>query len=259
MPKLLSGSLLLSLLAAAVPVRPQSAQTAASQPATIVDKTGGAQKLPGYFNLYWDAKQGKLWLEIDKWGSEFLYQVSLPAGMGSNDIGLDRGQMGVTRVVRFERSGPKVLLVQSNLDYRAVSDDAEERRAVRDSFAESALWGFTVAAEDGDRALVDATEFFLRDVRGIPQTLSKTKQGSYRLDATRCAIYLPRTKNFPLNTEVEATLTFSGESAGEWVRQVTPSPDSITCSRASFLRAASGRRLRAAHLRSAIELLRNFL
>jgi Met-zincin/Domain of unknown function (DUF5117) len=184
--------------------------------------------MAGYFNLYWDAKQGKLWLEIDKWNTEFLYQSSLSAGIGSNDIGLDRGQLGATRIVRFERSGPKVLLIQSNLDYRAVSDDADERRAVRDSFAESALWGFTAAAEDGDHVLVDATDFFLRDVHHVPETLRRTKQGPYRLDDKRCALYLPRTKNFPLNTEVEATLTFAGDEPGQWVKNVTPSPESIT-------------------------------
>ena len=200
----------------------------ADAPATIAAKTAGAQKLSGYFNLYWDAKQGKLWLEIDKWSTEFLYQSSLPAGIGSNDIGLDRGQLGATRIVRFERSGTKVLLIQSNLDYRAVSNDPDERRAVRDSFAESALWGFTVAAEENGRALVDATDFFLRDAHHVPEALRRAKQGSYRLDATRCALYLPRTKNFPLNTEVEATLTFAGDEPGPWVRQVTPSPESIT-------------------------------
>src|SRR5205823_15088977 len=112
---------------------------------TIGEKTAGMQKLAGYFNLYWDAKQGKLWLEIDKWGAEFLYQSGLPTGIGSNDIGLDRGQLGATRIVRFDRSGPKVLLMQENLEYRAVSNDPDELRAVHDSFAESALWGFTVA------------------------------------------------------------------------------------------------------------------
>jgi len=207
----------------AAAARPETPQTA-----TIAEKTAGAQKLPGYFNLYWDARQGKLWLEIDKWGTEFLYQSGLPAGIGSNDIGLDRGQLGATRIVRFERSGPKVLLVQENLDYRAVSNDPDERRAVRESFAESVLWGFTVVAEEKDRALVDATDFFLRDAHGIPATLHRVKQGAYHLDASRCAIYLPQTKNFPLNTEVEATLTFAGEEPGRWVRDVTPSPESIT-------------------------------
>jgi hypothetical protein len=200
----------------------------AGQTPTIAEKTAGAQKLAGYFNLYWDAKQGKLWLEIDKWSSEFLYQSGLPAGVGSNDIGLDRGQLGATRIVRFERSGPKVLLIQENLDYRAVSNDPDERRAVHDSFAESALWGFKVEAEEKDRALVDATDFFLRDDHGIPVALKRTKQGAFHLDGARCAIYLPQTKNFPLNTEVEATLTFAGEDPGRWVRDVTPSPESIT-------------------------------
>ena len=212
-----------SLLAGSAAARSDSTQTP-----TITEKTAGTQKLPGYFNLYWDAKQGKLWLEVDKWVAEFLYQSGLPAGIGSNDIGLDRGQLGETRIVRFERSGPKVLLIQENLDYRAVTNDADERRAVRDSFAESALWGFTVAAEEKDHVLVDATEFFLRDAHGVPAALRRAKQGAYHLDASRCVIYLPQTKNFPLNTEVEATLTFAGEEPGAWVRQVTPSPESIT-------------------------------
>ncbi|HTT32080.1 MAG TPA: zinc-dependent metalloprotease [Methylomirabilota bacterium] len=195
---------------------------------TIAEKTGGMERLAGYFNLYWDAKQGKLWLEIDKWNSEFLYQSGLPAGVGSNDIGLDRGQLGATRIVRFERSGPKVLLIHENWDYRAVSNDPDERRAVHDSFAESVLWGFTVAAIEKDHALVDATDFFLRDAHGVPETLKRTKQGTYHLDGSRCAIYLPQTKNFPLNTEVEATLTFAGDEPGNWVRDVTPTPEAIT-------------------------------
>jgi hypothetical protein len=206
----------------------QKAATTSEKTASIADKTKSMEKMAGYFNIYWDAKAGKLWLEIDKWGAEFLYQSSMPAGIGSNDIGLDRGQLGGTHVVRFERSGPKVLLVQSNMEYRAVSEDADERRAVRDSFAESALWGFTVAAEEGERALVDATDFFLHDAHGVPAALRKTKQGNYHLDASRCAVYLPRTKSFPLNTEVEATLTFAGEEPGQWVKQVTPEPDAIT-------------------------------
>jgi Met-zincin/Domain of unknown function (DUF5117) len=203
--------------------RPDSSQTP-----SITEKTAGMQKLSGYFNLFWDAKQGKLWLEIDKWNTEFLYQSGLSAGIGSNDIGLDRGQLGETRIVRFDRSGPKVLLIQENLDYRAISNDADERRTVHDSFAESALGGFTVAAEEDGHALVDATDFFLRDAHNIPAVLRREKQGSFRLDDKRSAIYVPNTKNFPLNTEIEATLTFAGDDAGPWVQQVTPSPDSIT-------------------------------
>ncbi len=208
------------------PSKPVAADDAPA--ATIAAKTASAQKLPGYFNLYWDAKQGKLWLAVDKWNTDFLYQSSLPAGVGSNDIGLDRGQLGATRIVRFERSGNKVLLIQKNMGYRAISNDPDEQRAVRDSFAESVLAGFTVAAEENGAALVDATEFFLHDDHHVPETLKRTHQGNYRLDPQRSAIYLPQTKNFPLNTEVEATLTFAGDEPGPWVRQVTPSPESIT-------------------------------
>ena len=201
----------------------------AAQTATIAEKIKDAQKFAGYFNLYWDAKAGKLWLEIDKWDAEFLYQTGLPAGVGSNDIGLDRGQLsGGPRIVRFERSGPKVLLVQENLDFRAVSSDADERRAVHDSFAESVLWGFTAAAEENGHVLVDATDFFLRDAHGVVNALKRTKQGAYKLDGSRSAIYFPHTKNFPLNTEVEATLTFTGDEPGKWVRDVTPDPSAIT-------------------------------
>src|SRR5215468_5399622 len=200
----------------------------AAQSGAIAEKTKDAQKFAGYFNLYWDAKAGKLWLEIGRWDTEFLYQSGLAAGVGSNDIGLDRGQLGAARVVRFERSGPKVLLVQENLNFRAVSSDPDERRAVHDSFAESVLWGFTAAAEENGRVLVDASDFFLRDAHGVLNALRKTKQGVYKLDASRCAIFLPNTRNFPLNTEVEATLTFTGDEPGQWVRDVTPEPSAIT-------------------------------
>jgi len=195
---------------------------------TIAEKTKDAQKIAGFFNLYWDAKAGKLWLEVDKWDTEFLYQSGLAAGVGSNDIGLDRGQLGATRIVSFERSGSKVLLLQENLAFRAVSSDSYEKRAVHDSFAESVLWGFTAATEENGHVLVDATEFFLRDAHGVTTALRRTKQGSYKLDPSRCAIYLPNTKSFPRNTEVEAMLTFTSDEPGRWVRDVTPDPGAIT-------------------------------
>src|SRR5580765_1920962 len=196
---------------------------------TINERVAGMQKFPGYYPFYWDAKAGKLWLEIDKWNSEFLYVESLPAGMGSNDIGLDRGQVGQSYVVRFEHIGPKVLMIASNQGYRADSNNADERRAVRDAFAESTLWGFEVAAEEGNRALVDATNFYLRDGHGIPGTLQRMQQGQFRLDATRSAFYLANTKNFPKNTEVETTLTFTTEGeGGPLVRSVTPVANAIT-------------------------------
>src|SRR5712664_3902025 len=207
----------------------QSRNSSEAKTPTIAEKITGMEKFPGYFPFYWDAKAGKLWLEIDKWNSEFLYAESLPAGIGSNDIGLDRGQLGQTYIVRFERTGPRILLIASNYGFRANSDNADERRAVKDAFAESTLWGFEVAAKEGNRALVDATAFYIRDVHGVPGTLQRNQQGQFRLDATRCAFYLSNTKNFPKNTEVETTLTFTTDGeAGPLVRSVTPMPQAMT-------------------------------
>ncbi|HEY4423993.1 MAG TPA: zinc-dependent metalloprotease [Pyrinomonadaceae bacterium] len=194
----------------------------------ISEKVAGMEKFPGFFPFYWDAKAGKIWLEIDKWNTEFLYVESLPAGIGSNDIGLDRGQLGNSAIVRFDRTGPRVLLVAPNYNFRAISNNADERLAVRDAFAESTLWGFEVAAEEGSRVLVDATRFYLRDVHHVTQTLQRGQQGTYRLDESRSAFYLPNTKNFPQNTEVETTLTFTGEPTGQYVREVVPVPEAIT-------------------------------
>jgi hypothetical protein len=194
----------------------------------IAEKTASLGRLDGYFPLYWDPAQGKMWLEIPRFGQEFLYVSSLPAGIGSNDIGLDRGQLGRTRLVRFERSGPRVLLVQTNTSFRANSPNEAERRAVRDSFAESVEWGFEVAAETGERVLVDATTFFLRDAHGVTERLRRARQGEFRVDSTRSAFYLPRTRNFPKNTEVEVTITFTGGPAGEWLDSVSPSADAFT-------------------------------
>src|SRR5215468_2657004 len=207
----------------------QPRQSDATKIPTISEKVAGMEKFAGYFPLYWDSRAGKLWVEIDKWNSEFLYVESLPAGIGSNDIGLDRGQLGQAHIVRFERIGPKVLLIASNQGYRADSENADERRAVKDAFAESTLWGFEVGAEEGNRALVDATNFYLRDVHGVPGTLQRGQQGQFRLDASRSAFYLANTKNFPRNTEVETTLTFTTEGEpGPLVRSVTPNPQSVT-------------------------------
>ena len=202
--------------------------TALSSAASIAEKTTGLTKLDGFFPLYWDAKAGKMFLEIPALEKEFLYYSSLPAGLGSNDVGLDRGQVGQTHLVQFERNGPKVLLMESNLRFRATTSNPAEAKAVKDAFARSAIFGFTVEAETDARVLVDATNFFLRDAHGAIETLKQTKQGTYRLDAPRSMFYLDQTKGFPSNSEVEVTLTFVGDTPGNFVRSVTPSADSIT-------------------------------
>ncbi|MFN2598441.1 MAG: zinc-dependent metalloprotease [Pyrinomonadaceae bacterium] len=219
---LLSLALTLSCAAAAAGARQERSQK------SLRDATKDLQKLDGYFPLYWDAERGRLLLEIARFDQEFLYQTSLQTGVGSNPVGLDRGQLGSTHVVFFERTGPKVLLIEPNQRYRARSGDAAERRAVEESFARSVLWGFTVEAAENDRVLVDATSFFLRDAHGVADTLRQTQQGGFSLDQSRSAIHLPRTKNFPLNTEVEALLTFNSSDPGPLVRQTTPTPQNLS-------------------------------
>jgi len=193
---------------------------------SISDITKGATKKDGLFTYYWDEKGGKVWLEIQNLKQEFLYVSSLAAGIGSNDIGLDRGQLGGTKVVEFRRVGPKVFMVQPNYRYRATSDNADEVRAVDEAFAESIIYGFKVEAEENGKILVDITSFLMRDSHGIVSRLKR--QGSYRLDGSRSAIYPPNLKNFPKNSEFEATLTFTGNATGRFIRSVTPSSDAVT-------------------------------
>ncbi|MCX6630660.1 MAG: DUF5117 domain-containing protein, partial [Candidatus Solibacter sp.] len=190
------------------------AGAAAAQPPArippIDERTSGMQKLDGFFPAYWEVRTGNLWLEIPRLDTPVLYVTGLAAGLGSNDIGLDRGQEGGGKIVSFERVGPRVLMVQGNESFRSSSGNAAERRSVEDSFAKSILWGFSVAAESNGRTLVDATDFFLRDGHGAGGSLGAT----YRVDRTRSAFYLARTKAFPNNTEIEVTLTFTNEAGG---------------------------------------------
>jgi Domain of unknown function (DUF5117) len=187
------------------------APRAGGAPPSIDERVNGLRRLDGYFPLYWDDRAGALLLEIPRFDAEFLFSTGLSAGLGSNDLGLDRGQGGQGRIVTFQRVGPRVLLVQGNQSFRSSSENPLERKSVEDSFAKSVLWGFTIAAESGTRVVVDATDFFLRDVHGAGGGL---RPGTYRVDRARSAFYLPNTKNFEKNTEVDVLLTFVNEAGG---------------------------------------------
>lgn len=201
--------------------------TVTAQP-TISEKTSGMEKHEGFFDYWWDDETGNIWLEIDKLDQEFIYVNSLAAGIGSNDIGLDRSQLGDTRIVKFERIGPKVLLVQPNYRYRATSGNPLEEKSINEAFAQSVLFGFEVAAEEDDRILIDITDFLMQDAHGVAERLQESNQGNYSIDKARSAIYLPGTFNFPKNSEFEATLTFTGSGAGGWLRSVTPTSNAVT-------------------------------
>jgi hypothetical protein len=209
---------------------------------TIAEFTRGMEHREGFFSYYLDRDEGRIYLQVSRFNEEFIYQVGLSAGAGSNNLGLDRNQLGSTRAVRFERVGTRILMHQSNWDFRANSKNEAERRAVTDAFATSVIWGFKKVAGTGDNVLVDLTPFLLSDRHGVTRRLQRNSQGSFRPDADRSALYLPRVKNFPDNTEFEATLTFSGTNPGRFVRQVTPNPGMLTVRQhISFIRLPDNR------------------
>ena len=195
---------------------------------SIADKIVGMEHLDGFFDVYWDENTGKLYWEIDKFDEEFLYAVSLSSGLGSNPIGLDRGQLGGEHILEAKRIGPRVLLMEPNYTYRAISDNPAEVQAVKDAFAPSVHWGFDIAAETEGSVLVDATDFFLRDTHGAAKRIERSGQGSFQLDPSRSVFYMPRTKAFPKNTEIETLLTFTSDSPGRLVRSVAASGGAVT-------------------------------
>ncbi len=201
---------------------------------SIAERTDGYRKLDGFYPLYWDDAAGSLFLEIAQLDRDVLYVEGLSAGLGSNDIGLDRAQLGAERLVRFQRVGQKILMVQPNLDYRAVSTNPDERRSVEDAFAKSVIWGFTAIAETGGRVLVDLTDFIMRDTHGIAASL---RPASYRFDRSRSAVFMDNTRAFPKNTEIDVTSTFVSDDGGRGagpgliggrIGDVTPSPEAAT-------------------------------
>ena len=215
-PRAAPGTLKLTLAALAValtagPATTQARQGGGGDPPSIEDRTASMDPMDGFLPIYWDEAAGRIWLEIGIWDTDILHAAGVGAGLGSNDIGIDRGQQSGSRVVRFHRVGPKVLMIQPNYRFRASSDNPAERKAVEDAFAPSTLWGFTVEAATGDRVLVDFTPFLMNDIAGLA---GRMRPGSYRLDQSRSWVYMPMVMNFPENTEMEAALTFVSQPGG---------------------------------------------
>ncbi|MDT0607391.1 zinc-dependent metalloprotease [Croceitalea rosinachiae] len=192
------------------------------------EMTKDFQKFNGYFNFYYDDSSDKIYLEVNELEKEFLYVYSLSSGIGSNDIGLDRGQLGNEQVVFFKKAGKKLLLVQPNLKFRALSENELERKSVEQAFAKSVLHGFSIAEESKGNYLIDMTDFLMRDAHGVSARLKRTEQGSYSLDKSKSAFAFDRTKAFPKNIEFDVTLTFKGEPKGGHIRSVTPNAGLVT-------------------------------
>ncbi|XOV80897.1 MAG: zinc-dependent metalloprotease [Aestuariibacter sp.] len=191
----------------------------------------------GFTDIVYDSDNDKFYIRVAKDLGEFIYQTSLPSGLGSNDIGLDRGQLSNTRLVSFTFVGKRALLMQTNTAYRAGSDNPAEVTAIKDSFASAILWSFPIVESDGEYALLDATDFLLQDQHGVISRLKRTKQGSYSLDKKRSIVALENSKSFPDNTEMEVWLTFTGKEPGKYVRQAAIDPTILSMRlRHSFIR-----------------------
>ena len=186
------------------------------------------QEMPGFIPLHWDSEEGRLYADISDVEGPFIYYNGLSHGVGSNDLGLDRGRLGDTFLVEFRKVGKKVFLAALNTKYTARSEDAQERRAVAEAFAESIIWGFAVVESGPNTLVIDLTDFALSDATGIADLLAARGEGSFSIDENRSAIYLPKTKSFPDNTEIDATLTFAGKSKGRILGTVAPNADAIT-------------------------------
>ncbi|MGY8779343.1 MAG: DUF5117 domain-containing protein, partial [Longimicrobiales bacterium] len=213
--RLFNTSLILAFTIAifTVPVLAQRAGGAgqAGPLPSIAEKTEGMEQMEGFLPLYWDTSLGQLWMEIPQLDTEMVHFMGYGAGLGSNDLGLDRGALRGSRIVKFERIGRKVMMVQPNYRFRATSDNPDEVRAVQDAFARSILWGFTAEAETDGRVLVDLTDFLLRDA---VNSAGRMSPGTYRLDTSRSSVYLGYTNAFPTNTEMEVELTFVQQGGG---------------------------------------------
>ncbi len=201
---------------------------ATSSFAQFLDSKSDLQSQEGFFKIHYDASKDAMYVEVDKVDEDFLFVHSLRTGLGSNDIGLDRGQLGGTAVVKFQKFGNKLLLVQPNLDYRAITDNTLEKRSIEEAFAKSVLYGFEIKETKGETYVIDMTPFLMEDMHDISSRLKKSKEGTYKIDKTRSALYMERAKSFPKNTEFEALLTYKGEPEGRNVRTVAPDASALT-------------------------------
>jgi len=208
--------------------------------ATIESFTQNLKKSEGFFTFFYDNKTGKVYLEVDEnqFNKEFLYFSALVDGIGNG--GAERGQASA-EVAKFIKVGPKVFLLEPNLNYRSVNGSADEQHDVENAFAKSIIFGFAPVATEGDKVLVDLTPFIIRDAQKIGDRIGSgtanagsaaanrgrgagNAGGGYRIDESRSAVYLDNTKNFPKNTEFEAVLTFAGSGRGN----IAPDASSVT-------------------------------
>jgi len=185
----------------------------------------GVERREGYIPMLWDAGQGRLLFELTRFDQDVLYFTSVAKGSGSGSVGLEWAGGGEGGVIQFQRVGPKVMVVQKNLRFRAGNGGAGIEKGIDASFPDSIIASLPVIRTDAGKVIVDATPLVVRDAagfaapragggRGGPQAVELIAGTTWRFDPDRSAIYLPHTKGFPKNSEVEVTVTYEAVSGG---------------------------------------------
>jgi hypothetical protein len=223
--RLIRGLLLHAVLAAG---------TLQAKTPEAADPLAGTTHEAGFVEVYRDSNRGRVIIGVHELDTPFLLVTSLPGGLGSNDIGLDRGQIGKQYIARFRRVGERLLLIADNTRFVANSGDADEYRSAVDAFATSVLWAGPIvkrAAQPGEppMVLVDIAPYLSGDRHGIATSLAgRDGKASYRVDPERSAALAETARSFPDNSEFEALLTFSGDGKNEQANQVAVDPFSLS-------------------------------
>ncbi len=225
------------------------------------------ERREGYIPMIWDSDQGKLYFELTRFDQDILYFTSVAKGSGSGSVGLEWAGGGEGGVIQFQRIGPKVMVVQRNLRFRAGNGGPGIEKGIDASFPDSILASLPVIRTEAGKVIVDATPLVVRDAAGFaapprgggrggggPQAVELIAGTSWRFDPSRSAIYLPHTKGFPKNTEVEVTATYEAVTGGA---RTTPESGILTGRlHYSFVEPPVGYKPRAADPRIGVQGIR---
>ncbi len=186
------------------------------------------QHYEGFFNFHYLEDQDEIFMEVNSLETPFLYVSSLSEGVGSNDLLLDRGQIGGSRIVQFKKAGNKLLLIQPNLKYRAITANPLEKKSIEEAFAKSVLFGFPIIEKTASGYLINLTPFLMQDTHGVSEVLQEKNQGSYHFSSERSALNLNKTRAFPKNVDFDILITLTGNPKASEIKSVTPDAKYVT-------------------------------
>ena len=232
--------LLFGLVSACFPANAQTVVPAEKETPSVTSRASGLQKHDGFIPYYWDEKKGAVLFELSPaaLSREFLYFTGMGSGLGSPELFADRSSFGDEALCRFRRVGMRVLMIEENSGFRATRGSPELVQSVDSSFPTSVLASLPIEAEQDGTVLVNANSLLIRDafdlisqmrqptqVAGGAMVRGQAASVNWRLDENRSVVDLDHSGSFPLNTEVEALLTFATESESNFNQ-----PDSHTLS-----------------------------